>query len=111
MQKQDGVLGTVQKRKSQDRTIWTCVTWYESVPYQVTIHSPDITAIKNVLIHCRWLLIHGHRASNIDEVISQTSNQLVSAVTNIPSHKLSILFRAVLILGKKWNEEEQLLRS
>ena len=89
MQKQDGVLGTVQKRKSQDRTIWTCVTWYESVPYQVTIHSPDITAIKNVFTveaTNPWTQGFRHR---LDEVISQTSNQLVSAVTSTMTSTLS----------------------
>ena len=59
------------------------------MPYQVTIHSPDITAIKNVFTveaTNPWTQGFRHR---LDEVISQTSNQLVSAVTSTMTSTLS----------------------
>ena len=77
--KKSGLFGLRRKR----------VTWYESVPYQVTIHSPDITAIKNVFTAEAtnpWTQGFRHR---LDEVISQTSNQLVSAVTSTMTSTLS----------------------
>ena len=74
-----GLFGLFRKR----------VTWYESMPYQVTIYSPDITAIKNVLTAEAinpWTQGFRHR---VDEVISQISNQLANAVTSAMTSTLS----------------------
>ena len=77
--KRSGFLGLFRKR----------VTWYESVPYQVTVYSPDITAIKNVFTAEAtnpWTQSFRRR---VDEVTSQTSNQLINAVISIMTSTLS----------------------
>ena len=83
---------TEQRSKKKRRGLFKRkkrVTWYESVPYQVTVYSPDITAIKNAFTAGAtnpWTQGFQRR---VDEVISQTSNQLVNAVTNTMTSTLS----------------------
>ena len=83
---------TEQRSKKKKRGLFKRkkrVTWYESVPYQVIVYSPDITAIKNVLTaEATNPWTQGFRR-RVDEVISQTSNHLVNAVTNTMTSTLS----------------------
>ena len=99
--KKSGFLGLGRKR----------VTWYESVPYQVTVYSPDITAIKNVFTaEATNPWTQGFRR-RVDEVVSQTSNQLVDAANNAMTSTLSKAERSLQSSIDSSKEVEQRSRT
>ena len=69
--KKSGFLGLGRKR----------VKWSESVPHEVTVHSPDIAGLKSTFStegSSQWVQSFRRR---VDEVISQTSQELVNEAT------------------------------
>ena len=77
--KKSGFLGLGRKR----------VKWTESVPYEVKVHSPDISGLKSAFStegSSQWVQIFRRR---VDEVVAQTSQALVNEANKILTNALS----------------------
>lgn len=99
--KKSGFLGLKRKKK----------TWSVSVPYQVPVFSPNIPAIKNAISEIGVSQWAQSFRKKVDEVVAQTSQQLVQEVTNVMTKILSQAENSLQQACNEKRDEEQKSRA